>query len=198
MLLKVKMKNPFWVASDCHWYHTNIIKYCQRPFTNEGDLDDSGNWISEEVAQKSTELMNETMFNNWQSLIGEKDKVFFLGDWVIGAENKYKTGQILHDQLHGRKIFIQGNHDEHIHRFTNIRVIDGTIQVSYKGLNFMMSHEPIWEHSPDIDIYICGHIHNNEENERLLPNMINVSMEMTDYKPVHIDAIIEKVGVQHD
>lgn len=166
------MNSPFWITSDQHFYHTNIIKYCSRPFQ---DVDE----------------MNEIMFNNWQELIQPDDKVFFLGDWVCGCEKKYTIGQTIHDQLNGKKIFIKGNHDTQIEKYTNIKVIEGRIKVEYNGINIMMSHRPIWEHDPEIDIYIHGHIH-NDSRVQLLENMKNVSVDVTDFKPVHIDQIIRE------
>ena len=61
MQLNVEMVSPFWVTSDQHFYHSNIIKYCNRPF-------------------KSAEEMNEAMFTRWNSTISKDGKVFFLGD----------------------------------------------------------------------------------------------------------------------
>jgi len=175
MRMQIEMRSPFWVTSDTHFFHTNIIKYCNRPF-------------------KSTEEMNETIYSNWNNTIGKNEKVFFLGDWVIGTENKYSVGQFLHDQLNGHKLFIQGNHDNHIKKYTKIKVVDGVIEVKYKGINILMSHEPIWDFPHDIHIH--GHIHNNDENTKLKWNMFNVSVEMTEYKPVHIDDIINKINIK--
>lgn len=172
MRLQIDMSEGFYVCSDCHFFHENIIKYCNRPF-------------------KSAEEMNEVIYTNWNATIPKDAKVFFLGDWVIGTDRKYSIGQVLHDELNGRKVFIKGNHDEKIQKYTSIKVVDGIIEVQYRGFSILMSHYPIYEF--DHDLQICGHIHNNEENEKLKWNMINVSMEVTDYKPVHIDGIIEEV-----
>ena len=48
-------------TSDHHFYHTNIIKYCQRPF-------------------QSVEEMNEVMVERWNAVVGKNDTVYYLGD----------------------------------------------------------------------------------------------------------------------
>jgi len=172
MKLQIEMSEGFYLCSDCHWYHENIIKYCNRPF-------------------KNAEEMNEVMFNNWQETISPEDKVIYLGDWVIGSDKKYAIAQVLHDELNGKKLFIQGNHDEQLHKHTTIKTIKGTIEVKYKGLNILLCHEPIWDF--DHDLQVCGHIHNNEVNNQLKWNMFNAGMEMTNYTPVHIDDVIQTI-----
>ena len=70
MRLQIYMEDEFFLASDCHFFHENIIKYCNRPF-------------------KSAEEMNEVMYSNWNEVIPVDGKVFYLGDWVIGTDKKY-------------------------------------------------------------------------------------------------------------
>ena len=48
-------------TSDTHFYHGNIIRFCNRPF-------------------KDVEMMNETIIANWNNTIGQDDIVFHLGD----------------------------------------------------------------------------------------------------------------------
>jgi calcineurin-like phosphoesterase family protein len=139
--------------------------------------------------------MNETIFNNWCEIISN-DIIFFLGDFVIGHSNKYNTTQILWDSLPGRKYFLKGSHDEHTKKYTNIPVIeDKEIQVKYKNINILMTHEPVWNFDrTKYNLHIFGHIHNNKENEKVDKTcMKNVSVEMVGYKPIHIDNILKEL-----
>ena len=76
-------------TSDTHFNHTNIIQYCQRPF-------------------KSTDEMNEAIIDNWNSVVGEEDTVFHLGDFCLGSSAEWN--KIL-NRLNGKIYLILGNHD---------------------------------------------------------------------------------------
>lgn len=170
----VNFTKPFWLISDAHFYHSKLaFEFGLR------------------TQFKSIEEMNETIFNNWNNTVAEDDYIFFLGDFVVGAPNKYATAQVLYDALNGKKIFFKGNHDEFLGRYTNIPVITGPLEVLYKGKRILLNHEPMWDFEQDLQI--CGHIHSNEENSRLKPNMINVSVEMVNYTPVHIDEVLKRI-----
>lgn len=81
--------SKIWLIADTHFNHKNIIKYCNRPFS-------------------SIEEMNETLINNWNSVVKNNDRVFMLGDFCLSGKDKIiKIG----NQLNGRKTLIIGNHD---------------------------------------------------------------------------------------
>lgn len=76
-------------TSDTHFGHTNIIKYCNRPFG-------------------SIEEHDRTIIERWNEKIGPNDIVFHLGDFAFASEKYIK--EIL-EQLNGKKYLIFGNHD---------------------------------------------------------------------------------------
>ena len=76
-------------TSDTHFNHNNIIQYCQRPF-------------------KSSDEMNEAMIDNWNSVVGEDDTVFHLGDFCLGCAEEWNKTL---NRLNGRIYLILGNHD---------------------------------------------------------------------------------------
>ena len=58
------MSDPkIFVTSDTHWFHNNIIKYSNRPW-------------------EDVDLMSEALIRNWNNVVGEKDIVYHLGDWL--------------------------------------------------------------------------------------------------------------------
>lgn len=78
-----------WFTADTHYYHKNIIKFCDRPFAH----------IYE---------MNKKLIANHNDVVGDNDEVYFNGDFSWGS--KGKTIEIL-KQLKGKKYMIFGNHD---------------------------------------------------------------------------------------
>ena len=75
-------------TSDTHFNHANIIKFCNRPF-------------------KDVEQMNETLIANWNRVIGPNDTVFHLGDFCLGGAAEWT--KVL-DRLNGKIYLIMGNH----------------------------------------------------------------------------------------
>ena len=59
--LKLELGQRLWFTSDLHLGHRNVIKFCNRPFENEKE-------------------MNEKLIENWNSVVDEKDIIFVLGD----------------------------------------------------------------------------------------------------------------------
>ena len=78
-----------WFTSDSHYGHTNIIRYCKRPFEN-------------------AEEMNEKLIENWNSVVQPDDIVFHLGDFCFGGAPLWNA---MLDRLNGKIYLIFGNHD---------------------------------------------------------------------------------------
>ena len=74
--------------SDTHFNHKNIIKYCNRPFD-------------------SIEQMNETLINNWNDIVSDKDIIYHLGDFALGSKELILD---IVNRLNGSKYLIRGNH----------------------------------------------------------------------------------------
>ena len=64
---KFKSGENIFFTSDTHFGHTNIIKYCKRPFN-------------------SLEEHDETLIKNWNNKVGENDIIFHLGDFAFGRK----------------------------------------------------------------------------------------------------------------
>ena len=76
----------YFMTSDTHFGHANIIKYCNRPF-------------------KSVKEMDNILIKNWNSVVSDEDIVFHLGDFSFERKDSYKY------RLNGDIILIKGNHD---------------------------------------------------------------------------------------
>lgn len=164
-------RSRVFITSDLHLDHTNIIKYCKRPFLHTAD-------------------MNKTLVRNWNNTVSTKDTVYFLGDLAYGTGSK-STDYWL-KQLNGNIYFIKGNHDAS----NEIKFYDNFV-LEYANHKFFLTHQPENIPSGWHDWAICGHNHNNnlyeypyidKKNKR-----INISVELTKYKPVDMEDIIKQI-----
>lgn len=162
-----------WFIADTHFFHTNIIKYCNRPFT-------------------SLDEMNLKMITNWNSRVKQEDTVFIVGDFIFTNSPGGKAGEgekvdvrKFITQLTGNKVFIEGNHcsnngiNSHIHKL----VLD------YGGEKLNLVHNP--DHADyRYKINITGHVHEKWEIQRfrsgeLFTDCINVGVDVWGFKPVN-------------
>ena len=157
-----------WFTSDQHFFHDGIITSCQRPF-------------------KNSEEMNRELITRHNALVSPNDTVYYLGDFAYGAslEALWPIVQTLHDQKH----LILGNHD----RFSAFEYVElgfWTVHTALelKELDAVLVHDPVVSCINRKQLFICGHVHNFFDT---LKNVINVSVEMRDYKPTSRDTITQ-------
>lgn len=162
-----------WFASDHHLDHHNILKF----------VNDQGKRVRPEFS--STEEMNETMLSRHNSLVSPNDKVYFLGD--VGF-NQNTLDKLL-PKFNGRKRLILGNHDGYKMSFYERHF--QKILVSWRPIyGLVFSHYPLFISDDDTRMLanVHGHIH-REQIGKL--KYLNISVEETDYYPVHFTQIVE-------
>jgi calcineurin-like phosphoesterase family protein len=76
-----------WVTADHHFGHANIIRYCDRPFADVGE-------------------MTDTMVRKWNATVDAGDTVWHLGDFAMN-----KGALSVAELLNGEKFILKGNHD---------------------------------------------------------------------------------------
>ena len=152
------------------------------------------------------------MIESWNSVVMDKDIVYFLGDFGFGDKDELSN---ICNQLNGIKFMLRGNHDYRRGKqswcdigfkevfskkidFTNLDIstffegkIDHKIPIlSFK--NIILSHEP--KDVPDDTLNIHGHIHNIPLSKNFNQNNhFCVSVEMIDYTPITLQQIIQKM-----
>lgn len=162
------MARNIWVISDTHFGHENIIKYCNRPFSNVWD-------------------MNETMIHNWNTVVKQEDIVYHLGDVGMGGK-----AADLHDilkRLHGRKRLLLGNHDNGESPVLKLNFQKIRLWRMFREFGILLTHVPVHEGTLNPEkcpVNVHGHIHNH-----VIPDSryVNVSVEHTDYTPVNIESL---------
>lgn len=164
-----KNMSKIFVCSDSHFYHENIIKYCNRPYS-------------------SVDEMNADMIEKWNSVVGSDDIIIHLGDFCFGGKEKIKN---IFNQLNGKIDLVMGNHDKlKIKDYYEIgfhRVYDRPILFD----NFyIMSHVPVqWIKDGDVYANIYGHVHNIDIYKDYTKNTFCACVERTDFKPIQFDII---------
>jgi len=164
--------NKIFLTGDLHLNHTNIIAYCNRPFTSVNE-------------------MNKVLVHNWNKTVKKDDTVFYLGDLAFGR-NKNKIPYWL-KKLNGKIFLIRGNHDQG--NFKSTLYFDKCI-ISYKEREILLIHNP--NQMPEWKGWIIhGHHHNKHPDTYPFINRtnktINVSTELTNFKPISFKYLINEI-----
>lgn len=191
----MSLESPFFVVSDTHFYHNNIVKLCDRH-------EQIANLIG---PRKPIEVVdhNVYMVDRWNSVVGPNDHVLHLGDLFLWrGDGREKFERNILPRLNGEKYLIRGNHDKlkpREYEAMGFKVLQPfTTWINGRRVSF--SHYPqTASQFLENEIRVHGHIHNNgypvnddyTNTVPSMPNQINVSVEVIDYTPVPITELIK-------
>ncbi len=163
-------------TSDLHFFHRNIIQFCERPFD-------------------SIEHMNQKLIDNWNMVVSDKDHIWMLGDFSFGKDDE--TAGIL-KQLKGHKHLIVGNHDRKgsSQKLFNKNWQDFFVdsheyfRLKVDGYKFVLCHFPFssWERGY---INLHGHWHSRKGYQNKY-NQYDVGVDANDYAPVILSDVVKK------
>lgn len=165
-------------TSDLHIHHTNIIKYCQRPFN-------------------SVEEMDNTIINNWNLVVAQDDSVWVLGDFTMSNDKIFINRTL--SRLNGNKYLVTGNHDssackssvswKEVHELTHISVERETLVLCHYSMRvWYKSHHGAW--------HLYGHSHGSLPEENNLS--FDVGVDAWNYTPVSFKQIAKKMADKKD
>ena len=169
--LHLGLERDIWFTSDLHLGHNNIIQYANRPFT-------------------STESMDKTIIDNWNSVVDDKDIVFILGDFTMLGT---KSWVYYLSKLKGVKYLIIGNHDKSIPKsmlaeatpLKNIMVGEQRITLChYPMLSWYQSHRDSWQ--------LFGHVHSGPNTftmDRISPRQYDVGVDNNNFTPISFNQL---------
>lgn len=147
-----------WFTADSHFFHKNILGFENRPFDN-------------------VEEMNKGLIKKWNETVKEDDTVYHLGDF--GMHLKYDVWVELLQQLNGKIILIQGNHDN----TKELKKLEeeGLIEYHAIGLKikkskhvFYLTHYPFEIGERPQKWSLHGHIHSSPS---MFLNQLNVGVD---------------------
>ena len=160
-----------YVTSDTHFFHNNIIKYCNRPFD-------------------SVNHMNDELVYRWNDTVKPQDTVFHLGDISFGDVEQ--TNEIMH-KLKGNKILIQGNHDRHAKwtskdpklMYNHFSEIHDFLRLRHNNKKYVLCHFPFasWDRGY---INLHGHTHGKYND---LYAQLDVGVDSHEYYPRPIELL---------
>ena len=186
-----KDQNLFF-TSDTHFWHENILKFCNRPFS-------------------SIEEMNDTIINNWNSVVKENDIVFHLGDFCFCGSDKFKE---LIEKLNGRIYLILGNHDWKTIKQWHATKFEGVYQqmsIKIDGRKIYLNHFPFlcyagtYYRLEDAVWQWFGHVHSSDKNKNgldnqrlsmLFPTQYDVGVDNNNYTPVSFEEVKKIIETQ--
>jgi calcineurin-like phosphoesterase family protein len=172
------MSEPHFI-SDTHFWHKNIIAYCNRK-NKDGKL------------FSTVEEMNEELVENWNKVVSPYDTVYHLGDFAFG--NLKKACSIL-ERLNGRKFLVTGNHDyfikkpefrkhfEWIRHYYEMKVYDKDLDGHRR---IVMSHYPMvtWNHAHHGSWHLHGHCHGGINDINQETTRHDVGVDVNNFRPV--------------
>lgn len=178
-------------TSDTHFGHTNIIKYCNRPFS-------------------CVEEHDETLIKNWNEKVGPNDIIFHLGDFAFGSEKQWMNYL---DRLNGKKYLVIGNHDWRnltpgvCQRFVEV---SQQMNINIEGIHIWLNHFPFlcfsgaWK-GMDASWQLFGHVHTSPyadsglDHQRLVnlfTTQFDVGTDNNNFTPISFNEVKEKINVQ--
>lgn len=177
-----------WFTSDTHFGHQNILRFCERPFV-------------------STEEMDNTIIERWNSKVGKDDIVFHLGDFAFASNKRW---QELISLLNGKIYLILGNHDiirwpgnytmQLFDRVENQMMlkIDNKYKVYLNHFPFLC-YDGTYRNPEDCTIQLHGHVHERiggigKDDQRLqyrFPYQYDVGVDNNNFYPVSWEEILK-------
>jgi len=167
------------IVSDCHLGHFNIIRYCNRPFAT--------------VAE-----MNDTIINNFNSILTPEDTLYHLGDFCMGGNYEYIVS--LMNRINGKKVCILGNHDrkKFFYQMVQDKVIESchdTLGITVEGQYIWLSHYPhlVWDQSHKGSWSAYGHVHGKLDGKETSLS-VDCGVDSWNYFPVSFEQLSKKMN----
>lgn len=169
--------------SDPHFGHKNIIKYCDRPFSN-------------------VEEQTEEMIKRYNEKVSPSETCLWLGDCFFG---KNKFSKEIMERLNGRKVLVRGNHDPDNPHDCVRRGFDWVVNkmfARWEDRNIVLIHydqqfvQSPWDdryaerrhklNFEKMEVVIHGHTH---QKSKVLLNQIHVGVDAWDYAPARYEEV---------
>lgn len=162
-------------TSDTHFKHKNIITYCNRPFENVKEMD-------------------ETMISNWNKKVKSKDTIYHLGDFIFNKRNNTDIVEEYLNKLNGKKILIIGNHDKintiKAKGWDNVYTLHELNIDKYCKITLCHYAMRVWNKSHHGTWHLYGHSHGKLPGQGL---SFDVGVDCNNFEPLSLDEISDRM-----
>ena len=165
----------YWFISDTHFYHTNVIKFCNRPF-------------------KTMEEMNETMIRNWNERVKPGDLVYHVGDFALMLRTDEQLDNLVR-RLNGQIHLVRGNHDhKRTRKCKKFASVQDYLEIKIGEQRIVLCHYAfrVWNKSHYSSWNLHGHSHGslprNYDQKQL-----DVGVDCWDYRPISFDEVTKEM-----
>lgn len=155
------MKTDWWITTDTHFGHENMVQLCGRP-----------------------EDFTERIISDWKRKVKPEDWVIHLGDVSWPAYYDKLA------ELPGHKILVRGNHDVKSYTWYQkhgFDVVCENFTMKLEGMTVIFSHEPLVFHGADINIH--GHLHAQAAFNSVCP-AYSLALEEFGYRVIPLEEIL--------
>lgn len=163
-----------WFTSDTHFGHDAIRRHCNRPFLSADEMD-------------------HELVSRWNALVGPRDEVWHLGDFVF--RSAAPVGDYL-ARLRGRKHLIWGNHDNASARSNaGWASSQAMAELKFGNHRIVLLHYAMrtWRGSHHGAFHLFGHSHGKMPGDR---QSLDVGVDCWDFRPVSLDEILARMATQ--
>jgi len=153
----------YYFTSDEHYFHKNIIKYANRPFS-------------------SVQEMNNELIERFNSVVSKSDITIHGGDFSFGDIKQ--TNNII-KRLNGDHIFIRGDHDRPL---AKIRKLKSVYKINIYKQKITICHYAmrVWHCSHYNSWHLYGHSHGKLPGQG---KSMDIGVDTNDYYPYSFDDI---------
>lgn len=208
MKIVLEPNQKIFFSSDLHGYHKNLCRG-----VSSWDLERAKDSVRD---FDTIDQMNDCLINNINSVVGENDLYFFLGDWTFGGFDKIELfrNRIVCKNIH----LLFGNHDSHIKNnregiqrlfssiqktldlevVRNIRTLSYNGQMEKQSINFVLLHYAIcsWENMNKGWIHLFGHSHLSVKDKVRQGKAMDVGVDGNNFKPYELKDILAIMNKQ--
>jgi len=161
----------YFFTADEHYGHTNIIKYCNRPFSDVKEMDNQ-------------------IIERHNKVVGYEDIVIHAGDFTMRKDKREVENYI--KRLNGKHIFIRGSHDYWMDD-SYPEILERTIgDISIVVCHYAMR---VWAKSHYNSWQLFGHSHGKLEG---VGKQIDIGVDTHNFYPYSLDEIIQIMAKKLD